>query len=253
MTGALNNLFQSFSAWSATPNTTTAQAVLSQAQAVAQSFQSAAASLSQITTSVNQQISSNVSQINTLTAAIQQANIAIQNNHHSGRRTGRESARIPRIAFADRGCHGVVCAQRNGDGSARRANAAGDRSAAVHDPGQLCAHRHPGHSERHAGRAHSGFERPGHHLSDFAGKFGRSAERPQHRVAVAAGGRTAAGRSQSTGAAGRGPREFDPDLGANHGRRSREVRCSPIMRPAPPTSRRRWRSIRTSRPARLRR
>jgi flagellar hook-associated protein 1 FlgK len=74
-------LFQSFSAWSATPNTTTAQAVLSQAQAVAQSFQSASASLSQVTTSVNQQISSNVSQINTLATAIQQANIAIQNNN----------------------------------------------------------------------------------------------------------------------------------------------------------------------------
>ncbi len=81
LTGALNNLFQSFSAWSATPNTTTAQAVLSQAQAVSQSFQSASASLSQVTTSVNQQISSNVSQINTLATAIQQANIAIQNNN----------------------------------------------------------------------------------------------------------------------------------------------------------------------------
>ncbi len=80
LTGSLNSLFQSFSAWSATPNTTSAQAVLNQAQAVAQSFQSASASLSQVTTNVNQQISSNVSQINTLTAAIQQANIAIQNN-----------------------------------------------------------------------------------------------------------------------------------------------------------------------------
>jgi flagellar hook-associated protein 1 FlgK len=80
LTGALNNLFESFSAWSATPNTTSAQAVLNQAQAVAQSFQSAAASLSQITTSVNQQITSNVNQINTLTAAIQRANAAIQQN-----------------------------------------------------------------------------------------------------------------------------------------------------------------------------
>ena len=80
LTGSLNSLFQSFSAWSATPNTTSAQAVLSQAQSVAQSFQSAAASLSQITTSVNQQITSNVSQINTLTAAIQQENAAIQQN-----------------------------------------------------------------------------------------------------------------------------------------------------------------------------
>jgi flagellar hook-associated protein 1 len=81
LTGALNNLFQSFSAWGATPNTTTAQAVLDQAQAVAQSFQSAASSLSQVTNNLNQQISSNVSQINNLTAAIQQANIAIQNNN----------------------------------------------------------------------------------------------------------------------------------------------------------------------------
>jgi flagellar hook-associated protein 1 len=80
LTGSLNSLFQSFSAWSATPNTTSAQAVLNQAQAVAQSFQSAAGSLAQITKGVNQQISSNVDQINTLTAAIQQANISIQNN-----------------------------------------------------------------------------------------------------------------------------------------------------------------------------
>jgi len=81
LTGALNKLFQSFSAWSATPNTTSAQAVLNQAQALAQSFQSAAASLSQVTNSVSQQISSNVDQINHLTAAIQQANIAIGNSN----------------------------------------------------------------------------------------------------------------------------------------------------------------------------
>ena len=81
LTGALNKLFQSFSAWSATPNTTSAQAVLNQAQALAQSFQSAAASLSQVTNSVNQQISSSVDQINHLTAAIQQANIVIGNSN----------------------------------------------------------------------------------------------------------------------------------------------------------------------------
>ena len=80
LTGALNNLFQSFSAWSATPNATTAQAVLNQAQAVAQSFQSAASSLSQVTNRVDQQVSSNVEQINNLTEAIQKANIAIQGN-----------------------------------------------------------------------------------------------------------------------------------------------------------------------------
>jgi len=80
LTGSLNSLFQSFSAWAATPNNTTAQAVLNQAQSVAQSFQSASASLGQVTNGVNQQITSNVNQINSLTAAIQQANIAIANN-----------------------------------------------------------------------------------------------------------------------------------------------------------------------------
>jgi flagellar hook-associated protein 1 FlgK len=80
LTGALNSLFQSFSAWSATPNNTTAQAVLNQAQNVAQSFQTASASLGQTTVSVNQQISSKVDQINRLTAEIQKDNIAIHNN-----------------------------------------------------------------------------------------------------------------------------------------------------------------------------
>jgi flagellar hook-associated protein 1 len=77
--GALNNLFQSFSAWSATPSSATAQqSVLTNAQALAQSFQSTAASLSQTTTNLNQQITSTVQQINTLAAAIQQDNIQIQ-------------------------------------------------------------------------------------------------------------------------------------------------------------------------------
>jgi flagellar hook-associated protein 1 FlgK len=77
--GALNNLFQSFSAWSATPSSAAAQqGVLTSAQAVAQSFQSTAASLSQTTTNLNQQIVSNVQQINTLAAAIQQDNVQIQ-------------------------------------------------------------------------------------------------------------------------------------------------------------------------------
>ena len=80
LTGSLNSLFHSFSAWAATPNNTTAQAVLSQAQTVAQSFQTASNSLSQVTNNVSQQITSNVNQINTLAAAIQQANVAIGNN-----------------------------------------------------------------------------------------------------------------------------------------------------------------------------
>jgi len=69
--GALNSLFQSFSAWSASPDTPSAeQAVLNSAQALAQSFQSTANTLSQITTGANQQIGSTVQQINSLAAQI---------------------------------------------------------------------------------------------------------------------------------------------------------------------------------------
>src|SRR5579863_8231598 len=79
--GALNNLFQSFSAWSATPGSASAQQhVLTSAQALAQSFQSTSASLSQTTTQLNQGISSTVQQINQLAAQIQSDNIAIQKN-----------------------------------------------------------------------------------------------------------------------------------------------------------------------------
>ena len=83
--GAVNNLLQSFSAWSTTPTSVSAQqAVLTSAQAVAQNFQSAAATLSQTTTGVNQQISSTVQQINTLAASIQSDNIAIQQGDNTG-------------------------------------------------------------------------------------------------------------------------------------------------------------------------
>ncbi len=69
--GALNTLFNSFSAWSANPSSsTTQQAVLSSAQALGSAFQSAASSLSQLTGSLNQQINSTVSQINTLSQQI---------------------------------------------------------------------------------------------------------------------------------------------------------------------------------------
>lgn len=79
--GALNNLFQSFSAWSATPGSASAQQqVLTSAQSLAQSFQSTAASLSQTTTQLNQNISSTVQQINQLATQIQSDNIAIQKN-----------------------------------------------------------------------------------------------------------------------------------------------------------------------------
>jgi len=77
--GALNNLFQSFSAWSASPTSSaTEQSVLNSAQALAQSFQSTASSLSQTTNSLNQQITSAVQQINTLAGTIATENAAIE-------------------------------------------------------------------------------------------------------------------------------------------------------------------------------
>ncbi len=83
--GALNNLFQSFSGWSADPGSTSAQqTVLTSAQALAQSFQSTAASLSQTTVQLNQQIGSTVQQINQIASQIQADNVAILKNPNPG-------------------------------------------------------------------------------------------------------------------------------------------------------------------------
>ena len=72
---ALNNLFTSFSAWSTTPNDTTAQqTVISSASAFAQSVQGLSNSLTQTGQQLDQQIGSSVSQINALAAQIQQYN-----------------------------------------------------------------------------------------------------------------------------------------------------------------------------------
>lgn len=79
--GALNSLFQSFSAWSANPGSAPAQQdVLTKAQSLSQSFQSTAATLSQTTVQLNQQIGSTVQQINAIAAQIQADNVAIQHS-----------------------------------------------------------------------------------------------------------------------------------------------------------------------------
>ena len=73
---ALNQLFQSFSAWSVTPNSTTAQqSVLNAASSLATGVSQLAGSLSQTGQAIQGQISSSVQQINQLTAQIQQFNI----------------------------------------------------------------------------------------------------------------------------------------------------------------------------------
>lgn len=81
--GALNDLFQSFSAWAAAPGSLgTAQAVLNSASSLAQNFHSAIATLTQVTNNVSGQISANVDQINSIAAQIQKDNQQIQSNQH---------------------------------------------------------------------------------------------------------------------------------------------------------------------------
>jgi len=76
--GALNNLFQSFSAWAATPGSSAdQQAVLSQASQLASAFNAAAGALSQTTTQLNQQINSTVEQINSLASQIAMDNASL--------------------------------------------------------------------------------------------------------------------------------------------------------------------------------
>ena len=78
---ALNQLFQSFSAWSSNPGNSTFQlAVIDAAQQTAQAFQQAAVQLGQIQTSTTNDIQSTVSQINQDAAAILSYNQNIAQN-----------------------------------------------------------------------------------------------------------------------------------------------------------------------------
>lgn len=73
---ALNQLFQSFSAWSSQPTNTNYQsAVINAAQQTASAFQQAAVQLGQIQTSTTDDIQTTVSQINQDAAAIQSYNV----------------------------------------------------------------------------------------------------------------------------------------------------------------------------------
>jgi flagellar hook-associated protein 1 FlgK len=73
---ALNSMFQSFSAWSASPDSAAArQDVLVKAQDLGASFQQAAGTLSTVTGNVSNQIDSTVAQINTLAAQVRDYNV----------------------------------------------------------------------------------------------------------------------------------------------------------------------------------
>jgi flagellar hook-associated protein 1 FlgK len=79
---ALNSMFQSFSAWSANPDSAAArQDVLAKAQDLGASFQQAASILSSVTSNVGNQIDSTVSQINALAAQVQAYNVQQSQTH----------------------------------------------------------------------------------------------------------------------------------------------------------------------------
>ena len=78
--GALNQLYQSFSAWSNSPNDATArQAVLNQAQSVALAFQQQSSALTQASSNADVQLGNLVDQVNSLAGQLRQDNIALQN------------------------------------------------------------------------------------------------------------------------------------------------------------------------------
>lgn len=84
---ALNGLYSSFSAWSETPNDSTAQqGVLNNAATVASAFQSAAQGLSQFTQTTGQQIQQTVTSINQLASQLAADNRQIQqgDTHDAG-------------------------------------------------------------------------------------------------------------------------------------------------------------------------
>jgi flagellar hook-associated protein 1 FlgK len=76
VSASLSALFQSFSAWSTTPDDPTAQQnVLAAANTVAQSFQGLSNSLTQTAQQMDTQVGSTVQQINTIATQIQQYNV----------------------------------------------------------------------------------------------------------------------------------------------------------------------------------
>ena len=82
--GALNNLFQSFSSWSVTPNDGAArQVVINNAQQVAQSFQQAAANLAKSSSDTGQQIQQTLAQINSLAGQLRNDNVQRLEGHTS--------------------------------------------------------------------------------------------------------------------------------------------------------------------------
>jgi flagellar hook-associated protein 1 FlgK len=97
---ALNNLFQSFSAWGATPDNQAArQSVVQRATDLAQSFQQAANTVSARASDAQQQIGQTVDQVNQLVGEIQGYNqIAMQGNKNDSGLSARTHAALEELA-----------------------------------------------------------------------------------------------------------------------------------------------------------
>jgi flagellar hook-associated protein 1 FlgK len=81
---ALNNLFQSFSAWAQSPtNANARQSVIDNAATVAGAFNDVASGLNRQTFNTNQQIEATVAQVNQLVSELQQANVQEMNGHQN--------------------------------------------------------------------------------------------------------------------------------------------------------------------------
>jgi len=105
---ALNNLFQSFSAWAATPNSdATRQTVLDRAQALAQTFQQTASALGAQATAAEQQIRQTVDRVNQLVGQLANYNhIALQGNKGDAGLSAQVHAALDQLSqYADVQAH----------------------------------------------------------------------------------------------------------------------------------------------------
>ena len=101
--GALNTLFQNFSSWSVTPDSSASrQAVVDSARQVALSFQQTSANVAKAFNGTGQQLQQTVSQINRLAAQLQHRQHAAAQGQYAGRRPGCPDALDPRATVGIR-------------------------------------------------------------------------------------------------------------------------------------------------------
>ena len=179
---ALNNLFQSFSAWGATPDNQAArQTVVQRATDLAQSFQQASNNVSSQAHDAEQQIGQTVDQVNQLVGQIQGYNqLALQGNASDSGLSANMHAALERTLHPG-GCHRHVPIRWHGEPDAQRTDTAPARGQAV--PDQLVALPAAGSAanqrQRAGQRADSGLGRQRHHLQDDRRSIGCAAQPAQ--------------------------------------------------------------------------